>query len=182
MQHPNMLIQGTPAEIQERLWALRSGFYPAQYVWPETGRGSTDAAKTVIVSEVGDQTPEGLRALGNLILETNVPTQIVATSSDALYSRVRQGAFPADLYYRLNIVTVGRPPSEVSTSARPSLDDLIRRVRGEYLEMPGLALTAAQAGRLWGMDRGTCHRVLRALQERQFLTRHSNGRYGLSAS
>src|SRR5262245_25358211 len=31
-------------------------------------------------------------------------------------------------------------------------DDVLRRVQGEYLEMPGLRLTEAQARRLWGLD------------------------------
>ena len=29
--------------------------------------------------------------------------------------------------------------------------------------MPGLSLTAAQAARLWGIDRSTCEQVLRGL-------------------
>jgi Fic family protein len=36
---------------------------------------------------------------------------------------------------------------------------LARRIVAEYLEMPGLALTVAQAQRLWGCDRATCRQV-----------------------
>ena len=32
---------------------------------------------------------------------------------------------------------------------------LVHRVRGEFLEMPGLRLTRAQAQRLWGLDEET---------------------------
>lgn len=49
--------------------------------------------------------------------------------------------------------------------------DLLSRVRGEYLEMPGLALTVEQAGRLWGVDAPTSRRLLDALVDREFLRR-----------
>ena len=59
---------------------------------------------------------------------------------------------------------------------RPSEAELLRRVRGEYLEMPGLVLTVEQAGRLWGVDAPTSRRLLDALVERAFL-RRTGGRY-----
>lgn len=40
---------------------------------------------------------------------------------------------------------------------------LITRVLGEYREMPGLAVTEAQARRLWGCDEVTCSRVIEVL-------------------
>jgi hypothetical protein len=58
-----------------------------------------------------------------------------------------------------------------------SIDDLIRRVRGEYLEMPGLRLTSAQASRLWGLDSRTCQNLLHALLDARFLTCTADGRY-----
>lgn len=48
-------------------------------------------------------------------------------------------------------------------------DVLLRLVREEYLEMPGLRLTLAQAQRLWGLDAVTCESVLRELVEMKFL-------------
>ena len=48
-------------------------------------------------------------------------------------------------------------------ASRQTLDDVLRRVRGEYLEMPGLRLTTAQAQRLWGLERSDCDRLLTAL-------------------
>ena len=36
------------------------------------------------------------------------------------------------------------------------LENVVRRVRGEFMEMPGLRLTPAQAMRLWGLERETC--------------------------
>ena len=51
----------------------------------------------------------------------------------------------------------------------------VQRVRGEYLEMPGLTLTVAQAARLWSFETTFCAAVLSALEEARFLvrTRHS---------
>ena len=58
-------------------------------------------------------------------------------------------------------------------------------VRSEYLEMPGLRLTLAQAQRLWGLDRARAETLLGALVETAFLTRDAKGMYsrsgGLSA-
>ena len=40
-------------------------------------------------------------------------------------------------------------------------DDVLRRVQGEFLEMPGLRLTEPQARRLWGLDAASCGRLAR---------------------
>lgn len=50
-----------------------------------------------------------------------------------------------------------------------SLDGILKRVRGEYLEMPGLSLTAAQAQRLWGLERTACEGLLTRLVDSKFL-------------
>ncbi len=54
---------------------------------------------------------------------------------------------------------------------------LLRRVRAEYQEMPGLRLTPAQAQRLFGADRPLCKAVLDALVDARFLCVKSNGAY-----
>jgi hypothetical protein len=61
-------------------------------------------------------------------------------------------------------------------------DNLLRRARAEYLEMPGLRLTKAQAQRLWGLDPGTCEHVLQALTQTRFLAQTRDGAFVLSAS
>jgi hypothetical protein len=67
-------------------------------------------------------------------------------------------------------------------SRHQSIDDLIRRVRAEYLEMPGLRLTSTQASRLWGLDSLTCQRLLHTLLDAQFLTCTNDGRYSRAES
>lgn len=61
-------------------------------------------------------------------------------------------------------------PNEASTG-------LLWRVRGEYLEMPGLRLSLDQASRMWAVDRESCGSVLDALVGASFLQRNQDGRY-----
>jgi len=46
---------------------------------------------------------------------------------------------------------------------------LLHRVHGEYMEMPGLRLTIAQACRLWNVDHDTGSIILNQLVDEQFL-------------
>lgn len=55
--------------------------------------------------------------------------------------------------------------------------DALVRIRAEYMEMPGLRLTPAQAERLCGFDRATCELALRALAAARFLSRTRDGAY-----
>ncbi len=52
-----------------------------------------------------------------------------------------------------------------------------KRIRGEYLEMPGLRLTLRQAERLCGVDPTTCKQVFDALTEEKFLSVKPDGTY-----
>jgi hypothetical protein len=57
------------------------------------------------------------------------------------------------------------------------IDDVLRRVQGEFLEMPGLRLTEPQARRLWGLDRYACGLLLRSLVEAKFLFQTRDGAF-----
>jgi len=63
-------------------------------------------------------------------------------------------------------------PEHVTTT-----DEMLRRVRGEFLEMPGLRLTEAQARRLWGLDEAACGAVLGRLLDAKFLFRTRDGAF-----
>jgi hypothetical protein len=54
---------------------------------------------------------------------------------------------------------------------------LLHRVRSEFLEMPGLRLTPAQAARLWAVDRRTSQQILEGLTVAGFLFRNREGAY-----
>jgi hypothetical protein len=49
------------------------------------------------------------------------------------------------------------------------MNELVGRIRAEFLEMPGLRLTVLQASRLWGIEEETCQRVINALVDSSFL-------------
>ena len=57
------------------------------------------------------------------------------------------------------------------------IDDVLRRVQGEFLEMPGLRLTGAQARRLWGLDAAVCESLLGALVDAKFLFKTRDGAF-----
>ena len=55
------------------------------------------------------------------------------------------------------------------------MNELVGRIRAEFLEMPGLRLTLAQASRLWGLDEGACRRVIDVLVGSSFLRWTASG-------
>lgn len=63
------------------------------------------------------------------------------------------------------------------TAFETPVREILQRIRGEYLEMPGLRLTPEQARRLWSLDLGTCKWLLDALVDSKFLGRTSDGKY-----
>ena len=62
----------------------------------------------------------------------------------------------------------------------PGQDDLLRlrrRVRGEFLEMPGLRLAVREASRLWAVDGAMTTQILDDLVESGFLWKTRDGSY-----
>jgi hypothetical protein len=57
------------------------------------------------------------------------------------------------------------------------IEDVLQRIQGEFVEMPGLCLTAAQAQRLWGLDRESCDKLLEALVAANFLSQRRDGSF-----
>ena len=62
-------------------------------------------------------------------------------------------------------------------SARREYIDVLQRVQGEFLEMPGLRLSEPQARRLWGLDAEQCRALLGALVDAKFLLRTCDGAF-----
>jgi hypothetical protein len=56
-------------------------------------------------------------------------------------------------------------------------DAVLRRVRGEYREMPGMRLTIEQAMRLWSLDRTVCADTMDSLVASRYLEVDQHGRY-----
>lgn len=57
------------------------------------------------------------------------------------------------------------------------IHEVVRRIRGEFLEMPGLRLTPKQAQRLWRLDERACDAVLDALVGARFLAKTRDGAF-----
>ena len=55
--------------------------------------------------------------------------------------------------------------------------DLKTRVRSEFVEMPGLRLTTAQAQRLWNLSHEECEAILLTLIEEKILKRTADGAF-----
>ena len=56
-------------------------------------------------------------------------------------------------------------------------EELVLRIRGEFVEMPGLSLTSVQAIKLFGISPDVCAGILSHLIEEGVLRLKSDGRY-----
>jgi hypothetical protein len=72
------------------------------------------------------------------------------------HERVRRAPF-------VDCILLSTSPGEMD------MNELVRRIRAEFLEMPGLRLTLTQATRLWGLDEGSCRDAIDVLIGASFL-------------
>lgn len=67
---------------------------------------------------------------------------------------------------------------ETTIMETESVDDTVRRrAEAEYMEMPGLKLTARQASRLWHLDATASARLLDSMVDAGVLYRAKDGAY-----
>jgi hypothetical protein len=73
--------------------------------------------------------------------------------------------------------------SSNATEREPVVTEIVRRrAEAEYMEMPGLKLTAAQASRLWHLDAAASATLLDSMVEAGVLYRTKDGAYLLLAA
>lgn len=74
--------------------------------------------------------------------------------------------------------------NEIPTVVRATnvTETVRRRAEAEYLEMPGLKLTAAQASRLWHLDPAASASLLDSMVDAGLLYRARDGAYLLLSS
>jgi hypothetical protein len=65
----------------------------------------------------------------------------------------------------------------MSAKRGQSATAVVQRVRGEFIEMPGLSLTLGQARRLFGLREDLCINILNALAAEGFIRQMHDGRY-----
>jgi hypothetical protein len=58
-----------------------------------------------------------------------------------------------------------------------TIEDVLSRLRAEFLEMPGMRLTPDQVQRLCGVERALCRLALDALVASKFLCVKADGHY-----
>jgi hypothetical protein len=58
-----------------------------------------------------------------------------------------------------------------------TIEDWLRLIRSEYMEIPGLHLTKTQVRRLWNLDPVMCEALLESLLETGFLRQTGTGAY-----
>jgi len=92
-------------------------------------------------------------------------------------SHVAHALLNAALSFRSSMLRFVKGVLAMTPERTHSDDEVLRRVQGEFLEMPGLRLTEPQARRLWGLDRDLCSALLRALVEANFLFRTRDGAF-----
>jgi hypothetical protein len=114
----NVLLEGPPSSIEASLAALKPHLRePVCEFRPASGACVPQPREgTLILLDVVRLDTAQLTALLRWFDECGglVPVRIVSTSSEPLFSLVASGAFPADLYYRFNVILIAPPRSEES--------------------------------------------------------------------
>ena len=94
-----------------------------------------------------------------------------ASHTDARLSKINDISFKA---LAAPVVPRSFPVERRDILARRAL---LHRICGEFDEMPGTALTLAQASRLFGLSSEVCDRILRGLVNDGRLWRTADGRF-----
>ena len=100
---PNVLVEGHVATIARVFATISHELREPVTVW--TG-GALPMTGTVIVPNVGRLGRSQQRQLDAWLTSEPRRGQVISTCSHSLFALVQGGAFPSDLYYRLNVVRI----------------------------------------------------------------------------
>jgi hypothetical protein len=118
-QHVNVLIVGADREEIEAIVADVIPYtYSPRFTWPDVPALTPGIACTVIVRGLIKLSAVEQEFLQKLLNQRICPLQIVSTAASTVFDEVERGAFPATLYYRLNVLLLGRPDSHDGDGAR----------------------------------------------------------------
>lgn len=65
----------------------------------------------------------------------------------------------------------------VVSALEKALAEVMRRARVEFVEMPGMQLTPAQAARMWHVEPELCAAAFSALVDARFLVKTRKGKF-----
>jgi hypothetical protein len=77
----------------------------------------------------------------------------------------------------LPIAAVKPKNGVAAVRGRDAISRALQRIQGDFVEIPGLHLTAAQAQRVWGLERDVCDALLGALVDAKFLAQTPDGSF-----
>jgi len=102
---PNMLVVGSPADVEDALAPLASDAPTTVHDWtPDSPMPSCDRSSVVIIRNV-DRVPLALQDVWlSWLTDSHDRPQIIATSYAPVFPLVGAGLFRSELYYRLNTV------------------------------------------------------------------------------
>ena len=116
-QH-NVLLVGSPSDTDERLAALKPHLREPWCEFRPADGGCVPQPQegTLILLEVArlDEAQQTALLRWFDTFDGRLPVRVVSTSSEPLFPLVGSGAFPTQLYYRLNVVLIELPRSEES--------------------------------------------------------------------
>ena len=100
---PNALIEGPELNVAGLLAILTPDLRSPVIVWDG---GTLPITGTLIVRNVDRLDGVRRKELDEWMTRSASAVQVIATCSQRLFTFVQRGAFPSDLYYRLNLVRI----------------------------------------------------------------------------
>ncbi len=149
--------------LEAEFFGVAPGAYTGADRHGRDGKFKLADGGTLFLDEIGDMSAalqaKLLRALQEREIEpvgsnrlTPVDVRIIAATSRDLIADVGGGRFRADLYYRLNVVTLNIPPLRERYGDLPALCEFLAENICRQLGLPPQNICAAVVERLWRHD------------------------------
>lgn len=140
-----------PELLESELFGYEEGAFTGAKKGGKPGKFETADSGTLFLDEIGDM-PQGMQAKLLRVLQekeieriasqhpVKVDVRIIAATNRNLVEMVEKGIFRADLYYRLNVISIRVPPlrerpADIDLLVPYLLDKICSRL-GKYVEIP----------------------------------------------
>ncbi len=182
--HPHALLIGSAAQAAAAVEWLSQDLRAPLVHWDPSAVAEPPAATGTLLIWGVDTLNQAQQARLLAWMDRHIgEVQVVSVARDPVFPLVLAGTFFNRLYYRLN--TVYLPFTDalcddagcVEGVTMRTIENVLIRLRAEFVEMPGLRLTPDQVQRLCGVEENLCQRALDALVETRFLCIKADGAY-----